>query len=358
MALRPALLAVVICLVSLPRVASAQSFTDYMALVNGYATAPEAVSLTFSRWAVPTRTIRDHVTACLPRSSGFSGQLSPCSDRWGLAVMLHSETAQVLIDSQEHLADFHIEMAQQLLPALVGRPDVVIDWYRFMVMLNLSRGRTNVALDLAARAADKFPKHPEGFVLRGLVREGSVMFNNPNLRDVRSNDSQESGSVDYGSLRRNFFAGQKLLGAAAADFRQALAIAPKLLEARLHLARVWVVLDDERGPAALKAIAADAPDYQSRYLAQMFLGDVAERANLWPEAAAAYRAARAIGPEHQSACVALSYVAGRIPGEENAEALASECVDLEDSFDPWWLYRTSAQDPAVLARLRIAVRTP
>src|SRR5215831_11698889 len=78
----------------------------------------------------------------------------------------------------------------------------------------------------------------------------------------------------------------------------------------------------------------------TRYLARLFRGLLAERQRDLKAAIAEYEEARRIEPEAQTACTALSHAFEASGNGARAHAIAVECLSSgSEVVDPWWLFR-------------------
>jgi tetratricopeptide (TPR) repeat protein len=128
-------------------------------------------------------------------------------------------------------------------------------------------------------------------------------------------------------------------------YRQALIIAPTLMEARLRLGRVLTLRDDPEGIKILGQIGESA-ESPFRYLARLFEGDVFEKRGDMAEAERRYSTAVSLIPTAQSAYMALAHVRhARGARAEAAQDVRSSAgvKDAPDTADPWfWYSRGSA----------------
>jgi tetratricopeptide (TPR) repeat protein len=129
---------------------------------------------------------------------------------------------------------------------------------------------------------------------------------------------------------------------ALALLRQILRNDPPAYTARLRRGRLlWLRRRHEQAEAELR-LAGEAPEPETRYLAELFRGGVREERQDANGAAEAYRRATAALPKSQTARVALArllLLAGRAE-EAGAQVLGPLAgpwsTDVHD--DPWWLY--------------------
>ena len=127
---------------------------------------------------------------------------------------------------------------------------------------------------------------------------------------------------------------------AEGNYREALVIAPDLIEARLRLGRVLALRKDEGAIKIFEQIGASI-ETPYQYLARLFEGEVYERAGKPADAERQYLAAVTIMPESQSAFIALAHVRHA----QGARAQAAQDVRVTagaravpDTADPWFWY--------------------
>jgi tetratricopeptide (TPR) repeat protein len=146
------------------------------------------------------------------------------------------------------------------------------------------------------------------------------------------------------ALRHQESAAERSRADAERAFRDALAVEPGLLEARLRLGKLLV---DER-----RAIEAEAPlamveegrsDHRQRYLARLFLGRVAEQRSRREQAVDWYRRAIETWPDSQAARLALAQdletSSGPSVSSEPVAATLAASRRPDRAPDPWWGYR-------------------
>lgn len=125
----------------------------------------------------------------------------------------------------------------------------------------------------------------------------------------------------------------------------AVAADPNLLEARVRLGRVqWRLGDDEAARLTLEDASARAGDASLLYLAQLFLGQVHERAGRADAAIEAFGRALARDPQSQAAAVALSEALlsrGDLAGARQALESALAHAGRRRERDAHWDYAAS-----------------
>jgi len=271
------------------------------------------------------------------------------------AAMLHTDLANTIIDADPETARVHFTIAGTSLAAASGRigqrqhlEPFVRRWYRFVAGVYTSAELLNAASDQVQQGLDLFPTDPGLFVARGVIIEVGVRKNL--VPDWRRD-------TVFGANQRDRV--EDLMKNAAAQYVRALAIDSRNAEAHLRLGWVRLFMADGRAKAELDSAVADAPDEGIRYLAHLFLGGLAERANHLDDALHEYESARMAGPGFQTPYVALSRVEQALGHPDRARELALEGLQLEksDADDPWWDHRIGF-DRQSLYWLRDEVRRP
>jgi hypothetical protein len=176
------------------------------------------------------------------------------------------------------------------------------------------------------------------------------------LPDMLSRDDQEACGVRAVQPDRqgmvvvnyNYSGGMSIGGcrtAARSAYEKVLQKDPASAEARLRRGGLIAVgFDPERAGGLTE-------DRRVTYLAGLFRGLVAEKRKDLVAARARYEEARALGPEWQSARLAL----GSVWLQEGRVASARELLPLEvrpDDSDPWYGYACRIMTPDVLSELR------
>jgi tetratricopeptide (TPR) repeat protein len=323
-----------------PGPAFAQSRADYASAVEEYREGdPSEAIQRVARW--PASTITETRRQWAPQQP--AGQLVA-------ALMLHTELGAAILNSLPHQTTVQLSHAAELLDTLSARrgetehADAIrLHWYRFVISLFSSSARFDEADRYATEAIGRFPRDPELILDKGIVLELGAKYNRP----------PPARSVVRGMAPGGATPGGRTLAAAAAEYRRALEIDPHLALARLRLGWVRVQQGDSRGGVDLAAALADAKDDDTRYLAHLFLGGVAERRGDFDEAAQEYAAAHRLGDQHQTPFVALSRVELARGHADRARELARELAALERvDDDPWWNYHLGALDQDALQWLR------
>lgn len=312
----------------------AQSPADYLRLVDRYGEEADAAIKALAGQALTA--IPEGVNACVTLCN---------QDALTAAAMLHSDAATLIVDSAPEEAAFHIRMAGRLVSRVRDRPVWVQRWFEYNAMLYLSAGRFQDAATLANEGLARYPRAATLYAARGTVSEVQVTFDHPNLRSEAITDDRVRFRVT------------RALEGAAADYRRALALDPRLGVARLRLGWIHLLLRDRRAAAAdLSIVLQETTEDSIRYLAHLLLGAIAEGGGRLRDARRAYEAARQAGPHYQSACVALSYLEDALGDPTRARAVALECFGIPKEDDPWW--RLGGFDPRTLDWLHSEARRP
>jgi tetratricopeptide (TPR) repeat protein len=266
------------------------------------------------------------------------------------ACLLHVHRAMLASSSTLGYRDQHLAAATRLLLAGADAPVSArsAGLARRMFLLvgvaleqNLDVG---AAHEVVRAGLERFEDDAELLAVLGVALEiGPSMrtYDLPPDTKRRVFDGRPAISVEGdGSRGERRSIPDSTLGEAEASFRRALAADPGLGEARLRLGRVLLL----RGHAAeaateLQQVARVDGSLRRRYLARLFEARAHEKRGDLDAAARAYRAALAIEPDGQSACIGLGRaldLLGR--GDEAQEALAGVVETPAERRDPWWSY--------------------
>jgi tetratricopeptide (TPR) repeat protein len=162
-----------------------------------------------------------------------------------------------------------------------------------------------------------FPDDAEMLLLSGIAEE---IFASPRLFSM-------SAGAHRNALER-----------AEGYLREAVAIAPDRMEARLRLGRVLM----QRGRIAeardlLKSVTG-VEDARLFYLAALFLGGLEDEAGHTPGAADWYTQAIARMPAAQAAGLASSELQHRAGERQKAAGTLDAAISEKNTDDPWWGY--------------------
>jgi tetratricopeptide (TPR) repeat protein len=260
------------------------------------------------------------------------------------AAMLETDAALAHLRRDDSASAPHLDAAERLLlRGLQGAPEQIAfatRWYRGVAAVL----RVNGALT-AAQAIDR--------------RRWDLAIRQAQFG--RALDVLASGiASEYaGCIQGDALAGDpRQFASAAQDFTDALTIDSALLEAALHLGRIRMLQGNMAEARTWFGRAAVSPSRSTAYLAQLFLGAIAERDSAWDEAERRYREAQSTLPVGQAAALALAALLDRRGfAAESASTIASmfERTALRPIADPWWAYFNGlGRDPDVNLR---ALRT-
>jgi len=318
----------------------AQRTAEYEAIVDEYRIGDaDAAVRRLARW--PPSTISESVRYA-------AAKLHP--EQFAGAAMLHTELGAAIIGSLPSQTNVHLHHAENLLDAWSTRRGereradaFKLYWYRFVISLYNNDARLDDAGRYAREALARFSRDPVLIFLKGTILE---------LAALRPS-APVSLSLSRGRAPTSATRPEQTLESAAAEFRRALELDPHLAVARLHLGWIQVQHRDDRAQEELTRALADAKDDETRYLAHLFLGGLAERQHHFDEAAKEYELAHRLGDQHQTPFVAWSRVEVARGHPDRARELARQLAALERiDDDPWWGYHLGAVDTEALAWLR------
>jgi tetratricopeptide (TPR) repeat protein len=269
------------------------------------------------------------------------------------AAMLETDLAFRVVQSNGvfKVADVHLQAAHTLIDALGRRGSDSLQaqsfqrrWYlvmgtRFITMNELEAARTYIGAGLHAFPIDAPMLLASGMVAEASATTGGGMMRAQHPAIRRRDPVLVDHEAEFRKARAN------MLSTAEAAYRRALALEPRLDEARLRLGRVLSVRGDRVGARnELNRALAGAPGRRVQYLAHLFLGRVAADAGELPTAHTEYEAAQTAFPESQTPYVALAELADRRGLAETVQEVLgsmrqSERPDGRQQVeDPWWSY--------------------
>jgi tetratricopeptide (TPR) repeat protein len=255
------------------------------------------------------------------------------------AVLVHTERAFAAIarDNQKEFRD-QLAVAESYIDKLVAadhRSPFARTW-RVLVLAFFHEGRMVLAAtQFARRAHDAGGDSAEFLLALGVTEEMAWWIHHEE-------------DVDPG-MRGDLKDAEK-------HYRQALILAPDLVEARVRLGHVLLLRDDAEGMKILAQVGESA-DPSDRYLASLFEAEALEKRGDLPEAERRYAAAVSLIPTAQSAYLALAHVrharGARADAAEDVRSTA-QATGVGDISDPWFLYSrgTAARGPSYLAEAR------
>jgi tetratricopeptide (TPR) repeat protein len=271
--------------------------------------------------------------------------------RMEAAAMLHTDLVirQRVTETKAILV--HMELAENLvrrLPAIAiagaeNAPQFRARWFELAVSLYMAMTEPYLAGDLVnhARRAVK-PNAP----LRTL--SGAVEEMRAHIADGNLHDPQVIAAMTMSPARRGLVLAER-------EYRAALALDPDYGLARVRLGRVLALRRQlKEAREELDRVANRESDDSLRYLAQLFLGALAESEHDYETARRAYTAAAETIPGAQSAIIALSFAESMLGREVQARTLlagtlaeAAAAVD-----DPWSAYQNGFVSLIALRWLR------
>jgi tetratricopeptide (TPR) repeat protein len=144
---------------------------------------------------------------------------------------------------------------------------------------------------------------------------------------------------------------------AADAYRRATVLDPHLADAHLRLGRALHRLGDRDGArqelAEVERISTTA---DALYLTALFRADLNQDDGDIQAAAAEAERAVSIGPEYQSARIALAHSNDRLGLFDRSSQIVKQLLRLPRAGDPWWEFQQPPQDIASLDWMRVYVR--
>lgn len=207
---------------------------------------------------------------------------------------------------------------------------LVRNWY--LLLVSMQHGRADMGWSRAylAEAMQAFPNDPNLTLALGSDHEmvSDISKGYLNHVDVLGRFRRQD-EVDAGNELRD----------AIRYLERAVALEPKMMEARLRLGRVLYRRGDlEKAAQELDAALQLAPRDELRYLALVFRGRVEAARGNFERADAIYSDAIRVLPKGQVAVIAkaeAAYLGGRA---SEAAAMVQAMLQLPEKGDPWWLY--------------------
>ena len=204
------------------------------------------------------------------------------------------------------------------------------DWYLLIVAYRHGHGQVAWSRAFLAEARQLFPKDARVLLVSGADHEMLSDVIKGSLYRVDAT-GQITGQSDIDPARE--------LDRAVEFFRQAAAMAPELVEARLRLGRTLYRRNDLPGATReLQAALELAVHEPVRYLALAFLGMVETARGDFQAADRLYGDAQRLFPSAQSISVIRSeaaYLSGR---SADAASLVAARLREPAREDPWWMY--------------------
>lgn len=369
--LGPALIGLLLC--SRPGAVSAQSSRTpeveaYLDAVAQYRAGRAATAVLHAR-QLDAGAVE---TAVRKLTAEFATRAKVCPERPGdiatatflAAVLLHTEAALAALDLGDDgttEAYANLDTAQQLMTWVVrkGSPCDVLgptterDWLLAVTLLTLRAWALPAADHFAGRLIRAAPVDADALYAAGAVHEAQVLryfpdYPPPSTRPLRGSPFRTAGGQQAvghlrGALERQHSLRelQRSRGQAARFFERALTTSPDRTDIRLRLG--WVQFQIGRADESrrnLGAVASGAPAVSDRYLAELFLGRIAEHEGRLGAAVRHYEQAMRIEPEGHVAPTALAHALDRLGEIDLARRILVESVsDAHTSpDDPWSIY--------------------
>jgi tetratricopeptide (TPR) repeat protein len=230
----------------------------------------------------------------------------------------------------------HWELARAVLTYVQPDPRrdfFVRDWYRATVAnAQAIEYFDTVQLGNGLRL---FPDDPELLLLAGAEREAMAT---PLFQAFAK-------SLSRTALLSGISSEDDELGSAAAFYRRALSVSPDFAEARLRLGRVLGL--QGRHADALEELRRASPgslDRMHQYFALLFLGQALEGAGNTAEALDAFEQAAGLVPDARTPYLAIARLArerGDRARTQTSLERALAPIDIDDTIDPLWMYRST-----------------
>jgi tetratricopeptide (TPR) repeat protein len=204
------------------------------------------------------------------------------------------------------------------------------DWYLVVASRLQSADQPAYLKSHVREGLELLKDEPELLLTRGTISEGEAA-----AAVVDRSVAGEIYTSDYVHRWRQYMSG------AGGDYEAATRRQPDLYEATLRRGRVNALLGDRKAARrAFDDVAASGAPAQLRYMAQLFLADLAEREQQPDRARAAYEAALAMFPTAQAPMLALSQLCDSAGDSECARRWLSQSMAAtgRGRLDPWWAY--------------------
>ncbi len=295
---------------------------------------------------------------------GFAGEVigGPTPEA---AAMLHTEIVLRGQATREVPISVHLELAEALIramdrvrlrTALIDREEALAfqqRWYVVVASFFLSSTAPDAARPWLERGgalsrADRRLTGAQAWIdlTSGMAYEMSARLLDPECRRPSCDATDARSQMP----RRLTFAQDAYLSALARD--------PSLVEARLRLGRVRFLRNDAKAAAPeLQRALTEATTPRQRYLAHLFLGELAQVEKDYRRARTEYEAARGIDPRYQAPHIAIGFVDLLRGASVDLEGLATAAARRgDDERDPWWAYQSGAVDEETLDWLAAQVK--
>lgn len=309
---------------------------EYEGLLRQYARGETAAAVS-ALGRIRPGDLDDQVRA-IQRRAKDAARCATCADPLDdlplrAAVMLHAdrdEAERPAATGSEHARacpGVHARRAGQLAAVLATRGVGDRDFARRFFLAMAERCQWDFCLEAATQWArdglERFPGDAPLLVTLGAALEEWATVFQPQSQRERGERFREAAKV----------------------LQEAIVADPARDDARVHLGRVqWRLGDDAAARATLEEMLARRPDAPLEFLAQLFLGQVHERAGRTPDAAAAFARALELDPQSQAAAIALSHAALVTGDVGRSRALVEQALALagrREMRDLYWDYVAS-----------------
>jgi hypothetical protein len=235
------------------------------------------------------------------------------------------------------------EMLVSLLPR--RSPDIIAfqeRWYAFMASMFVGELDPSGGRQLLDRALRVVGNNARLQLLSGMMLEVATY---PHAAcptsDCRLNDWQRA----------------RTLTLAANAYRQAIALEPQSPDAHLRLARVLSLLGD-RGGARRELVEVEQVTGRADllYLVALFHADLNREAGDLRGAVTEAERAVSLGPDYQSARIALAHLSDLLGMTDRSGQIVNELLHLSKVGDPWWEFRQPTMDFESLEWMRRYIR--
>jgi hypothetical protein len=252
------------------------------------------------------------------------------------AAMLHTDIALNAFRARDlQQFEFHSAIADGWLALADDRKSspgsLRSRWNVAITRLLLASGETGLAERYLDRINERIPNDPAILLVYGTVKETQA---------GRMRAQWSSGRTDDPATLKT--ARDAALTAAAALLQRAATADATLVEARLRLARIHTLKnEDARAEPLLTAILAGQPTAPVKYLASLMLGGIRERQKQFDPAARLYVDAVLAVPDGQSAFLALAHIMYAASHRDDTAAVLDKLFArrlTSITADPWWLY--------------------
>ena len=247
----------------------------------------------------------------------------------GEQVVGHLDLARTAVQSLEDVKiEHHAPDSTLLGPEQVAH--IVHDWHVLAASVLIARGTGAPVSDFLTKALQRYPRDPGLELALGVFYEreaGEAVVDISLIRDIYMSEG-------VGSWRH-------VLELAVAAFQRSQKYGLEGGEAELRLGRIHALLgDNRRALAELTPIAESESSSSLRYLAIMFLGEMAEGAGKRDEAQSRYLEALVLYPDAQAPMLALSRQRDQAGDDAGARAWLERSLKAVSSHrvDPWWIY--------------------